>query len=694
MKNIKLLATITCCLFLLTAKAQKEGNIWHFGQGAALDFNSGTATISTPSSMWSFEGSASIADANGNLLFYSNGGGRDPILSGQSSGKIWNRNHEVMYDMGNTEGGGFSSAQSSVIVPRPGVANHYLLFTMEEIEFNVGGSVPGQPQGRGLSYFDVDMSLNGGLGGVASYTGLALVPSYEGLCAIRHANGSDYWILAHNDTFGLAVFPVNTLGVGTPLFYNTPDGTGGMIKASPDGKWLTCTGDFGQTIYQFDPSSGLISNPLLLNTSLNYVEFSPNSKRLFGIASNNSALYFDLTSANINASQTNVGTLSNIGIINGQMQLAPDGKIYFIQASFIDNTVFLSTIVCPNTAPFIELKKFDYTMPGGNSFFGLPNFDNAIFRRDIDPPLPVDLGADQTLCENQSVVLNAGVNNASYVWSNGSTFQTLTALSAGTYTVTVTAPGCGIGVDSVVIKQVVLNLEAGSDQSLCAGSTVLLEASGNGTLTWSPAAAVSNPDIATPFFVGDSSIVLVLTASLDGCSAQDSFEVSVLPIPMLSVVPTDSTILAGSSVQLIGTGTGTISWTPTDGLSCTNCLDPVATPTETTVYTMVVTNAAGCSASASVTVTVTPPDCTPDFPNAFTPNGDAANDQFKPIGDAIESFDLSVYNRWGQKVYKGNSAWDGRLNDLDAPSDVYIYTVDVKICGSVLSRTGDVTLLR
>jgi gliding motility-associated-like protein len=246
----------------------------------------------------------------------------------------------------------------------------------------------------------------------------------------------------------------------------------------------------------------------------------------------------------------------------------------------------------------------------------------------------------------------------------------------------------------VVIKQVVLNLEAGSDQSLCAGSTVLLEGSGNGTLSWSPAAAVSNPGIATPFFIGDSSTVLVLTASLDGCSAQDSFEISVLPVPVLSVVPTDSTILAGSSVQLIGTGTGTITWTPTDGLSCTDCLDPVATPTETTVYTMVVTNAAGCSASASVTVTVTPPDCTPDFPNAFTPNGDAANDQFKPIGDAIESFDLSVYNRWGQKVYKGNSPWDGRLNDLDAPSDVYIYTVDVKICGSVLSRRGDVTLLR
>ncbi|HAD11482.1 MAG TPA: hypothetical protein DCF33_03490, partial [Saprospirales bacterium] len=107
-------------------------------------------------------------------------------------------------------GGGFSSAQSAVIVPKPGVPNHYLLFTMEEVEFDVGGSVPGQPLGRGLSYFEIDMLLNAGLGGVVSYSGQILVPSYEGLCAIRHTNGTDYWILVHNDVLGLAVFPVNS----------------------------------------------------------------------------------------------------------------------------------------------------------------------------------------------------------------------------------------------------------------------------------------------------------------------------------------------------------------------------------------------------------------------------------------------------------------------------------------------------
>ena len=150
-------------LFLLTVLftnasfAQNQANIWYFGDKAGLDFSSGSPVVLTNGALQTFEGCASYSDEEGNLLFYSNGGGRDPLQSGQITGKIWNRNHEVMYDMGNTEGGGFSSAQSSIIIPKPGVDNQYYLFTMEEVEFDIGGSVAGQPFGRGLSYFEIDM---------------------------------------------------------------------------------------------------------------------------------------------------------------------------------------------------------------------------------------------------------------------------------------------------------------------------------------------------------------------------------------------------------------------------------------------------------------------------------------------------------------------------------------------------------
>ena len=57
-----------------------------------------------------------------------------------------------MYDMQGTEGGGWSAAQSSVIVPAPGEPNVYYLFTMEEFEFDIDVAVPSEPNGRGLRY--------------------------------------------------------------------------------------------------------------------------------------------------------------------------------------------------------------------------------------------------------------------------------------------------------------------------------------------------------------------------------------------------------------------------------------------------------------------------------------------------------------------------------------------------------------
>ena len=137
--------------------SQKEANIWHFGNGFSLNFNSGQAVQESGSAISTIEGSTSYCDSAGNLLFYSNGGGRIPA-AGQSTGRIWNRNNEVMYDMQGLEGGGFSAAQSSVIVPAPGVNKVYYLFTMEEAEFYVDSAVAAEPFGRGLRYFKIDMN--------------------------------------------------------------------------------------------------------------------------------------------------------------------------------------------------------------------------------------------------------------------------------------------------------------------------------------------------------------------------------------------------------------------------------------------------------------------------------------------------------------------------------------------------------
>jgi gliding motility-associated-like protein len=70
------------------------------------------------------------------------------------------------------------------------------------------------------------------------------------------------------------------------------------------------------------------------------------------------------------------------------------------------------------------------------------------------------------------------------------------------------------------------------------------------------------------------------------------------------------------------------------------------------------------------------------------------NDVFQPIGAAIESYELTIYNRWGEAVYVGNAAWNGRQNNKEAPVDVYIYNVNIRICGDVKDFSGDLTLIR
>lgn len=681
----QLTVIVLLAAFAGAVNAQKEGNIWHFGEGFALDFNSGAPVITAPSAMSTFEGCASIADADGNLLFYTNGGGRDPILSGQSSGKIWNRNHDVLYDMGNTEGGGLSAAQSSVIIPRPGAPGRYYLFTMEEIEFYIGGDVPGQPQGRGLSYFEIDMAQNGGLGGVVDYTPMILVPSYEGLCAVRHQNGSDYWIIVHNDNLGMSVFPVTAAGVGVPTLYNIIES--GIIKGSPDGKWICSSNG----IYPFDNQTGAISNAGLQYADISAYEFSPDGKRLFFYQSSNQQFgYFDLTAADIIGSSVAFEQLSlNIG----QMQVAADGNIYFIELDFFSAPVALSVIRCPNGAPFLDRKVFVFNT--SDFFLGLPNFDNAIFRRDgASETLNVDLGADLTLCENQVIRIGTGIGGGDYTWSNGAVTDTIEITAPGSYAVTVTAPGCAVGADTLLVSASPLVLNAGADQTACTGAQIALQAVTNGVFSWSPADLVADPAASATQFVGDTSAALTATAVLGDCILFDTLFINLLPAPLATVQPGDTTIEVGESVVLTGAGIGAYSWTPAAGLSCSDCPDPTATPDSTTTYQLLVVNSNGCADSVRVTVNVTPPDCSVFLPNAFTPNGDSVNDSFQLPGKNVELRSLAVYNRWGQEVYRGNSPWDGRIADLDAPSDVYVYAAEILVCGEYKKQSGEITLIR
>lgn len=88
-------------------------------------------------------------------------------------------------------------------------------------------------------------------------------------------------------------------------------------------------------------------------------------------------------------------------------------------------------------------------------------------------------------------------------------------------------------------------------------------------------------------------------------------------------------------------------------------------------------NEFGCSAYDSVNVWIYP-EITLFVPNAFTPNGDGINDVFSVSVSGIVSYEISIFNRWGEIIYKStdpSQAWDGTHHKVKVPAGVYQYII-------------------
>ncbi len=114
-------------------------------------------------------------------------------------------------------------------------------------------------------------------------------------------------------------------------------------------------------------------------------------------------------------------------------------------------------------------------------------------------------------------------------------------------------------------------------------------------------------------------------------------------------------------------------------------------------------NYEGCISTHHIYVDLIPPPTAKLFmPSAFTPNGDGINDIFLPSTRNIDSFELTIFDRWGKRLFESDHperGWDGQKNGIDCPVGTYVYTLTYSGMGDeieVFSETlsGTVTLLR
>jgi subtilisin-like proprotein convertase family protein len=212
-------------------------------------------------------------------------------------------------------------------------------------------------------------------------------------------------------------------------------------------------------------------------------------------------------------------------------------------------------------------------------------------------PLPiVNAGLDQTVCEGTSVTLTA-TGASTYSWNNGVTQGVAFTPAVGTVTYTVTgttAAGCTATDQVVVTVNPLPIVNAGADQTVCAGTAVTLTATGAATYSWNNGV---NQGVA--FTPAATTTYTVTGTSAQGCIATDQVVVTVNPLPVVNA-GVDQTVCAGTAVSLTATGAATYSWNNgvTQGVAFT--------PAGTNTYTVTGTDANGCINTDQVIVTVNP----------------------------------------------------------------------------------------
>jgi len=406
------------CIFFTCSKIFAQGkraNVWAFGSNAGIDFNNGGVPDSIVTAIGAFEGSASVCDDNGQLLFYTDG------LT------IWDRTHNPMPNaIGNLFGNG-SSCQAAMITPVLNNPYRYYVFTVD-------GSSGWNPRGQGIYYTLVDMRLNNCNGDIDTsflkiMTGKTDTMIYltdsvdENVTAVHIPNSDEYWIVTKKykkqqfysfkvAATGVVSTPQISANFKTELLTNVI--SNGQLKASNNSKFLVSAKRLSSkgnlTLFDFDANTGLVTgiNTILdepaQDTGFYGAEFSPNDSFVYTttkIAGGNADLRRYRTYGGANQIPEFISVIGANGQPGTALQLGPDGRIYHTQAGFFLRN--LNYIENPNTnSPSFV---FDGVLmdPAAGTLYGLPNIFNywaysTTFDKDY-------IGGDTLICSGSSVVL-------------------------------------------------------------------------------------------------------------------------------------------------------------------------------------------------------------------------------------------------------------------------------------------------
>lgn len=322
----------------------------------------------------------------------------------------------------------------------------------------------------------------------------------------------------------------------------------------------------------------------------------------------------------------------------------------------------------------------------------------------VQPYPEVTFANDTTICFGQTLTLiPTTLHPVNYFWQDSSTNNTFNALTAGTYSVTVTdaLAGCESNAAITITNGTPLNLQL-NDTIICESIPWQLD------FDYPTAVSVEWQDgsQSNSYLIADAGTYWVEIIDIDGCVFSDTTSVTLEAAPdEILYLPTDTTICKNNviTVRVFSPLATSYTWEGESAFYQQN--DPTDTTFIVTypgTYSITASNRCG-GVTQFLEVEEEDCGCYPFVPNGFTPNGDGVNDIFRVFANCmIQDFELIVFDRWGNRVFLTTDAsvgWDGTFAGQEAKNGVYVYRISYSVTDETgkaikIIDGGDITLIR
>lgn len=334
--------------------------------------------------------------------------------------------------------------------------------------------------------------------------------------------------------------------------------------------------------------------------------------------------------------------------------------------------------------------------------------------------------------------VTGGTFGYTYNWNTGQTSPNLNNIANGSYDLTVTdANGCTEIINNIIVGNTCDSCVLFTPISFITTNQFEYTCLGNGQ-----AEVMISVQGGKPEFDGFSDYTLILTGSSvngengtykdpsgifsfiinDGdnwnISITDDLNCSVVSLdelfteslnacpnfcdlyPVVTTISNDTVVLFGDDAPLSISGGFTYNWFPSNSLSCSDCANPVATPNQTTTYTVISTDLNGCTATDTVNVMITivpDPNIFVKYNNGITGNQDGKNDNL--VFENLHLYpknELVIFNRYGNIVYQVSpyqNEWNGTYQGIPLPEGVYYFILRTDLNNTETLR-GSVTIVK